>query len=174
MNKIALLAVALLTAIGASATPVDYHFSYTMGSGLVSGELDTVDQGNGSYLVTGASGSYLGSAITGVFDPGLSGNTFSFNNLLYFPGFPNVDLGGIVFQINGDPNIATGINLYWDGVGYRSIDGGNNGPYVKLSINPADSNPTAPTPEPGTLVLLASGILGGAGILRRRLGTTAR
>jgi hypothetical protein len=174
MKKTPLLAIVLLTAICASATPVDYHFSYTVGSGQVSGELSTIAQGNGSYLVTGASGSYLGSAITGVFDPGLSGNTFSFNNLLFFPGFPNVDLGGIVFQIDGDPNIATGINLYWDGAGYRSIDGGNNGPYVQLSITPADPNPTAPTPEPGTLALLASGVLGGAGMLRRRLGATVR
>ena len=174
MKNTALLAIVLLTAVCASATPVDYQFSYTVGSGLVSGELVTTDLGNGSYLVTGASGSYLGYAITGVFDPGLSGNTFSFDNLLYFPGFPNLDLGGIVFQLDGDPNIAAGINLYWDGAGYRSIDGGNNGPYVQLSITPVDSNPAAPTPEPGTLALLASGVFGGAGLLRRRPGTTAR
>jgi len=174
MKNITLLAIALLTAICASATPVDYQFSYMVGNGPVSGELNTVDQGNGSYLVTGASGSYLGSTITGVFDPGLSGNTFSFNNLLYFPGYPKVDLGGIVFQLNGDPDIASGINLYWDGAGYRSIDGGNNGPYVQLSITPMDSNAPAPIPEPGTLALWASGAFAGIGMLRRRPVAMAR
>lgn len=172
MKKTGLFAIVLLTAIWASATPVGYQFSYAVGSGLVSGELATVDQGNGTYLVTGASGSYLGSVITGVFDPSLSGNTFSFNNLLYFPGVPSVDLGGIVFQLNGDTNIASGINLYWDGAGYRSIDGGNNGPYVELSLSPME--PNAPVPEPGTMALLASGVLGGMGMLRRRLVTMAR
>ncbi|MGA9567466.1 MAG: PEP-CTERM sorting domain-containing protein [Candidatus Korobacteraceae bacterium] len=174
MKKTALLTIVLLTAVWASATKVDYQFSYVVGNGLVNGELVTVDQGDGSYLVTGATGSYLGSAITGVFDPSLSGNTFSFNNLLYFPSVPAVDLGGIVFQLNGDANIATGINLYWDGEGYRSIDGGNNGPYVQLSLDPlAPLAPQAPTPEPGTLALLASGVVGGAGILRRKVGQTA-
>lgn len=171
MKKTVLFAIVLLSAVWASATAVDYQFSYTIGSGLVGGELATVDQGNGSYLVTGASGSYLGSVITGVFDPGLSGNTFSFNNLLYFPDVPSVDLGGIVFQLNGDTNIASGINLYWDGAGYRSIDGGNNGPYVQLSLSPLD--PDAPVPEPGTLALWVSGAFGGAAMLRRRLGMWA-
>ncbi len=167
MKRIALLCIVLATATYVSATPVDYQFSYAVGNGTVSGVLNTNDQGNGVYLVTDATGSYLGSSITGVYDPSLSGNVFSFNNLLYFPRLPSVDLGGIVFELNGDTNIASGINLYWDGAGYRSIDGGNNGPYVQLSITPLD--PPAPAPEPGTLLMLGSGVLGFAGLLRRKL-----
>jgi hypothetical protein len=96
-------------------------------------------------------------------------DVFSFNNLLYFPGLPSVDIGGIVFELNGNANIASGINLYWDGLGYRSIDGGNNGPYVQLSITPVD--PAAPVPEPGTLAMVCTGIAGVAGVLRRRLNS---
>jgi len=171
MKKIALFSIVLASAIYVSATSVDYQFNYAIGNGDVSGVLYTVDEGNGTYLVTDASGTYLGSPITGVFDPSQSGNVFAFNNLLYFPSLPSVDIDGIVFELNGDTNIASGINLYWDGAGYRSIDGGNNGPYVQLSITPLD--PAAPTPEPGTLGLVASGVLGVTGILRRKLRRVA-
>jgi hypothetical protein len=167
MKKIMLLCLVLAGAAYASATSIDYQFSYSVGSGAVSGILNTTDQGNGAFLVTNATGSYLGVPITGVFDPSLSGNVFLFNEALYFPGEPYVDLGGIVFELNGDPNIATGVNLYWDGLGYRSIDGGNNGPYVQLSITPLE--PGLPTPEPGTMALVGSSVLGMVGILRRRL-----
>src|SRR5450755_3267820 len=142
MKRLVLFFVVLAGAVYASATSVNYQFSYAVGNGNVSGVLNTVDEGNGTYFVTNATGSY--------------------------PGLPSVDIGGIVFELNGNTNIASGINLYWDGVGYRSIDGGNNGPYVQLSLTPLD--PAAPTPEPGTLAMVCTGVVGAAGILRRRLG----
>jgi PEP-CTERM motif len=167
MKFVRLLCIVLAGAVSASAATINFHFDYTVGSGAVSGVLYALDQDNGTYLVTDASGSYLGTPITGVFDPALSGNVFLFNNLLYLPAPPYVDVNGIVFELNGNSNISTGINLYWDGSGYRSIDGGNNGPYVDLSIRPYESPQT--TPEPGTLALLGSGALGAAAWLRRRL-----
>ena len=172
MKKLVLFFVVLAGAVYASATSVNYQFSYAVGNGNVSGVLNTVDEDNGTYFVANATGSYLGAPITGVFDPSQSGNVFSFNNLLYFPGLPAVDIGGIVFELNSNTNIASGINLYWDGVGYRSIDGGNNGPYVQLSLTPLD--PAAPTPEPGTLAMVGTGVVGVAGILRRKLGLRVR
>lgn len=172
MKKVTMLLIVLASALCASATPVNFQFSYALGQGNVTGVLNTVEQGNGSFLVTDATGSYLGAPITGVFDPSLSGNTFSFNEILYFPAQPSVDIYGIVFELNGNTNIATGRNLYWDGAGYRSIDGANNGPYVNLNIAPLDQR--VPTPEPGTMVLLGSGVLGLAGILRRNFGAILR
>jgi len=170
MKHIALFFVVLASTVYASATNVNYQFSYADGNGTVNGTLQTIDEGNGSYLVTDATGSYLGTPITGVFNPSESGNVFLFNNLVYFPSLPSVDIGGIVFELNGNPNIASGINLYWDGVGYRSIDGSNNGPYVQLSLTPLDSvDPSAPTPEPGTLGMVCTAAVGVAGMLRRKL-----
>ena len=166
MKTIALFCIVLASAMYVSATSVRFRFSYNIGDGAVNGVLDSIDQGNGAYLVTHAKGSYLNTPITGVFDPIQSGNVFFFNNVLYFPAVPFVDIGGIVFELSGDTNIATGINLYWDGAGYRSIDGGNNGPYVQLSITPLD--PEAPAPEPSTLALVGSGVLAVAGMLRRK------
>lgn len=167
MKTAAILLIVFAGALSAWALPVYFQFSYNIGSGSVTGVLDAVDQGNGSYLVTGATGNYAGVPITGVFDPSLSGNVFAFDELLFLPGKPYVDIGGIVFELNGDANISTGINLYWDGAGYRSIDGGNNGPYVDPLIIPVDLE--QPVPEPGTLGMLAPGALGIAAILRRRL-----
>ena len=112
MKKFVLFFVVLASAAYASATSVNYQFSYAVGNGAVSGILNTIDEGNGTYFVTNATGSYLGAPITGVFDPSQSGNVFSFNNLLYFPSLPSVDVGGIVFELNGNANIASGINLY--------------------------------------------------------------
>ena len=167
MKRIILLFVLLASAICASATSVDYHFSYSMQAGSVFGTLSTIDEGGSVYQVIDAQGSYLGVPITGVFDPSQSGNVFLFDEILYYPAPPYVNLGGIVFELNGNTDIATAINLYWDGAGYRSIDGGNNGPYVQLSITPADQE--LPSPEPGTIALLGSGVLGLGGLLRRQL-----
>jgi hypothetical protein len=172
MKKLIVFFVVLASGLYASATSVNYQFNYAVGDSAASGVLNTLDEGNGTYLVTNATGSYLDAPITGVFDPSESGNVFSFNNLLYFPSLPFVDIGGIVFELNGNTSIASGINLYWDGVGYRSIDGGNNGPYVQLSVTPLD--PAAPTPEPGTLAMVCTGVVGVAGMLRRKLGLPLR
>ncbi|HZD30772.1 MAG TPA: PEP-CTERM sorting domain-containing protein [Candidatus Angelobacter sp.] len=169
MKTTFLIGALLSLAVCGWATPVDFQLNYSLGTQDVNAVLSTVDLGNGSYLVTGASGSYAGVPITGVFDPSLSGNVFAFNELLYFPAQPWVDIDGIVFELNGDPNIATGMNLYWDGAGYRSIDGGNNGPYVDVTLSLLGQPSPAAVPEPNTLMMFGSGIIGLAGILRRKM-----
>jgi hypothetical protein len=167
MKYLKVLLIVIASALYCGASSSSFRFDYSYGASTVSGVLTASDQGSGVFLVTDATGDYLGTPITGVFDPSLSGNVFYFNNLLYFPAQPSLDINGIVFELAGNPNIATGINLYWDGSGYRSIDGGNNGSYVELSIRPFDA-PTS-TPEPGTWALMSSGLLGVAGTLRRKL-----
>ena len=165
----------------AFAGNIDFNFSYdVVGQGHVSGILNTTTTGEpgGTYLVTGATGSYLGGqAITGVFDPatqsgGVPGMTF--NNLLYVSAAPSlVDIDGIAFKINGDNNILDGVNLSYNGSyinGTLNSDGtaAYNPANENLQVSSTSDSPTA-TPEPSTLLTLGSGLLGLAGLARKRM-----
>lgn len=175
MRSACFFALILMLSTMAFAGNVDFTFSYdVVGQGHVSGILDTTTTGEpiGTYLVTGATGSYLGGqSITGVFDAatqsgGIPGMTF--NNLLYVPASQTlVDIDGIAFKINGDNNILDGVNLYYNG-GY--INGTLNSDGT-AAYNPAVANlqVSSTTPEPSTFLTLGSGLLGLAGLARKRL-----
>ncbi len=175
MRSACFFALILMLSTMAFAGNVDFNFSYdVVGQGHVSGILNTTTTGEpiGTYLVTGATGSYLGGqSITGVFDPftqsgGVPGMTF--NNLLCVSDAPTlVDFGGIAFKINGDNNILDGVNLYYNG-GY--INGTLNSDGT-AAYNPAVENfqVSSSTPEPGTLLTLGSGLIGLAAVARKRL-----
>ena len=176
MRSACFFALILMLSTMAFAGNVDFDFSYdVVGQGHVSGLLNTTTTGepSGTYLVTGATGSYLGGqSFTGVFDPatqsgGVPGMTF--NNLLYVSGaLTLVDIDGIAFKINGDNNILDGVNLYYNNGGY--INGTLNSDGT-AAYNPAVANlqVSSATPEPGTLLTLGSGLLGLAALARKRL-----
>src|SRR6516164_2465352 len=113
----------------------------------------------GTWLVTGATGSFNGTSITGVWPTSNNGNIFAFNNLYYWPA-PNLDVYGIVVTLqNGDlvnfcydtPNCALPggyAALLWD-------------PNVGTTFLYADTVAFGqPVPEPGTLALMGTGLLG--------------
>lgn len=123
----------------------------------------------GTWLVTSASGTFNSTAITGVWPTSNSGNIFYFDNDYYWPGPPNVDNAGIVVTLqNGDlvnfcydaPNCAQpggyAALLWVPGIGTTFLDA------TSVSFG-------QPMPEPGTLIMLGTGVLGLAGTLRRRL-----
>lgn len=150
----------------ASADSISFSFS---GPGLNAAGTFYAQPGTaGQWLVTGAAGTFNGSAITGIEPLTSNGKVFSFNNIYYWPN-PVVDLYGIVFDVAGGDKV----NLCYD-----SGCAGAAGMYTAIVFDPnaglTNLNATVqsfsqPIPEPGTLVLIGTGLLGLAGALGRKL-----
>lgn len=164
-NIIILLCVVLAGAAFASAD--DFNFNYN-GAGLaVSGVMSTVPQGGGVYLVTDITGFYNGEAITGIV-PISAGtlqaggyylsadNAWLYNDLL-ITTFPYVDYYGILFNVENTGEV----NLW-----FRDPVVVNETVIDTIVVTSGD---VTSTPEPGPLLMLGSGILGVAGVLRRKL-----
>ena len=169
---IILLCVMLAGAMIASAGTVDFNFSYSGDNITASGTLFTNPLGGGEYLVTGITGHYNTDMITGLEScaTGIctklfahnSGWQFSYDNM-GFATDPHVDLYGLLFDVS---NVGY-VNLYNDGSGYRNtIENGDGlGGYVDTPVTASFSS----TPEPGTLLMMGSGLIGLAGVIRRKL-----
>ena len=123
----------------------------------------------GPWNVTNATGTFNGIAITGVLSTTNNGNIFYFNNKYYWPGPPVVDNAGIVVTL-ADGGL---VNYCYD-----SPNCANPGAYAALLWEPgvgttfynADSASfTQHTPEPATLALFGSSVLGLVGVMRRRI-----
>jgi hypothetical protein len=174
MRKLFLVfAIVIGAMVWASVAHADTMAFSLAGNGLnASGVFYGSPAGSGQWLVTGATGTFNGSAITAVEPLTNNGNVFAFNNLYYWPA-PVADLYGIVFDLaNGDR-----VNLCYDSGCY-----GSAGVYTALvwdpntgltGLNAESFSFGAPVtgegvPEPGTMALLGSGLLGVRGVLRRR------
>jgi len=160
--KVGFALVLLTFATAAFASSV--NFSYGDGSNLfVQGTL-TGPFGGGVFTATSATGTYNGSPISLV-APGVDG-AFSYNNLVYFPPVSGyfLDLYGLVFNVAGlgDVNLcaSTGCGGF---DGYTNIS--NFGGYAYTNVTATFDSPT---PEPTTLLMFGSGIVGFAGVLRRK------
>lgn len=171
MRKLILIAVvtvcALVLASAANADTMPFALS---GSGWsTSGAFVGSPTAPGTWTVTGASGSFNGSSITGVCPLGTCGSAFYYDNLYFWPGPPNVDNAGIVVTLaNGD----------WVNFCYDQPNCALPGGYAALEFVPGVGTTTfdatslsfgQPVPEPGTLALFGTTVLGVAGVLRRRL-----
>jgi hypothetical protein len=167
MRKLVLSAVVVFCAVFFVSAACADEMSFSLsGSGLsTSGMFYGSPTSPGTWLVTGATGTFNGVAITGVCPLGAC-TSYNYNNNYYWPA-PVMDYAGIVLTLaDGNwVNLCYGTGCWGGWSGYTAISG-----ISSYTFLPADDVAFGqPTPEPGTLALLGSSVLGIAGMLRRRI-----
>lgn len=113
------------------------------------------------YLIESATGTWNGHSVTLVPSAGFGGN----DNLLSASS-PFLDDNGVSLMTSLDT-----FNIYYTGLGYQAYgaiaapDNANG----QFNAAVATSTPAAATPEPGTIILMLTGVAGGFGAVRRRV-----
>ena len=177
-----------LTAFLTIAAHADTFTFHATGSGIdSSGTLVATLDSNlppNTYDIQSISGTFNGILISGLlpclaFDSGIACDnadprSFSFDNLLYISsGQPFLDFSGIGFSVGTSG--YQGNFFFDDGTvpsfaprargSYAFFDSNNaNGPLDSFTISSA-------VPEPGSLILFGSGLLGAFGAIRRRVNS---
>ncbi len=160
--RLSLFAVAALCVSPLAAHADTFDFSYTGSGTTASGVLTTSAPTNGMYTITGISGMRNGLNITGL------DLTFgSPDELLYYPATDTgtaliptyLDNDGFSYDVG-----SAKYNIFTSGTRPTVVEN-DGGPSIQFSITPGN---TAVTPEPSSLALLGTGVLGLVGMMRKR------
>jgi PEP-CTERM motif len=165
------LVLAALPSSAAFADPVSFNFSFSnsdfSGSGVLAADSTSTA---GLYEIVGVTGDVVvgktTDAISGLLAAGAFPADGPNDNLLYFPELPApfgaFDASGVSFEL---ANNAGKVNLFLsDGEDLKLTGGKQDEQAGAITVTE-----TSPVPEPGSLALLGTGVLGLAGMIRRRL-----
>ena len=179
MKKLSLalgaLAIAMLPASSALADTFDFNFSGALfsGTGTFTANFNSGDQ----WTITGVTGSVSSGLVTSNIDSLLAPGTYPTgflqspnDNILIYPSLSGLFGDPIYFDHNGVSfSLADGNNVNLNdtiGLEWAVATQSNITELDSISVS------AAPTPEPSSLFLFGTGILGVAGVIRRKMAST--